>query len=118
MELALIIVILVIIFVLSIVYAELKISRKKRITVDAFILLIMLVITVAYKLPVNMLFADSLYFAWLSLGNLIGYFVPKISFWIEKKIKKSCTAYQLRKAVMIMTGITASVLKAHIICLK
>ena len=98
MELALIIIILVIIFVLSIVYAELKISRKKRIAVDAFILLIMLVVTLAYKMPINMLFTDLLYFVWVLLGHLFGYFEPKIWFQIEKKIYKKLYGISITKS--------------------
>ena len=52
--------------------------------VDMCIFLVMAGITVAFRIPDNLLCIGLLFLAWVILGNAVGYFYPKLWNWLDR----------------------------------
>ena len=88
MEYAIISGILVFIVLLSTIYTKLNLSQKKQIIVDVCLFLVMLVVTIALNIPNNLLWIGLIFFTWILLGNMVGYFYPKFWYWAENQYLK------------------------------
>lgn len=73
---------------LSTLYTIWDLSQKSRIIVDICAFLFMLVATIVLSFPANLLLIGLIFLLWVMLGNLIGYFYPRLWFWIENQYLK------------------------------
>lgn len=85
---AVIVGILIILVLISAVYTCLKISLKRQIYIDVCFFSVMLIVTIAFRIPNNLLIVDLAFFLWAFLGNVFGYFYTKFWGWIDNHYLK------------------------------
>lgn len=85
---AVIVGILIILVLISAVYTCLKISLKGQIYIDICFFSVMLMVTIAFRIPNNLLIVDLAFFLWAFLGNVFRCFYTKFWGWIDNHYLK------------------------------